>query len=232
MASTFVLFGIPHLTAIAFALGFSIAAYRLPHTAWGRAHVDRIAVAAAVGLVGLESAKAFFWIVWQGEPWFEHLPLHLCRISSLLCAAMLILRSYRLFEVTYFWVMGGSIPAMLTPDMRDGFPSLDFLGFFLGHTLVVVSVLIAVSGFGFRPRLRSIGVTAVVTLVYMAAVALINTMLGTNYLFLSAKPAGASVYDYLGPWPWYIAGISAVGLAVCFVCYLPFATRARTLPRV
>ena len=82
---------------------------------------------------------------------------------------MLMLRSYRLFEVAYFWGLGGSIPAMLTPDLGVGFPSTEYFGFFVGHTLVVISVLFAIGAFEFRPRLRSIRITAIVTLAYMAA---------------------------------------------------------------
>ena len=166
--------------------------------------VRQIAQAAALILVVLEMFKLWLAVSVFDQPWTESLPLHLCRLSSLLCAAMLAFGSYRLFEVAYFWVMGGSVAALLTPDLAHGFPHLLYFTFFIGHGLVVFSVLFAVAGYGFRPRLQSIVFAAAVTAVYMLLMVIVNALLDANYLYLRAKPPGPSIYDYLGPWPWYV----------------------------
>jgi hypothetical integral membrane protein (TIGR02206 family) len=218
--------GIPHIVALAVCAVAAVGAHRVGRWSSGRRIAWFVAVGLAVSLLFLEAYKAWLWVFAYGEPWRDHLPLHLCRISSFLCVAMLLARSYRLFEVVYFWGIGGSIPAMLTPDLRAAFPSVEFFGFFAGHALVVAAVVFAVGSFGFRPRLRSVGVALMATLGYMLVIGAVNWVLGTNYLYLCSKPEGASVYDYLGPWPWYIVGISAIAVAVCFVCYAPFAMRS------
>ena len=223
------LFGAEHLATLVICTAVATLAYFASRAVAHRARPVAAAIVAA--LLMLEAFKAWLWIGQYGEPWLEHLPLHLCRISSFLCAAMLWLKSYRLFEVTYFWTLGGSLPAMLTPDLRVPLDVVDFLGFFVGHTLVIVAVLFAIGAYGFRPRLRSIGVTAVVTFAYMGVIALVNLALDTNYLYLCAKPVGASVYDYLGPWPWYLVGITLIGVVICFLCYLPFARVLRRSPQ-
>lgn len=184
-----------------------------------------VAIVLAVMLIALEGYKTQQGLTVYQQSWQEVLPLHLCRISSYLCCLMLLLRSYRLFEVTYFWGIGGSVAAMLTPDLEAAFPHPLFLGFFVGHALVACSVLFAMTAYDFRPRLRSIGFAAVVSIVYMGVVALINLALDTNYLYLSHKPASITVYQYLGPWPWYLLSVWVIGVAVSFVLYAPFAWR-------
>lgn len=42
----------------------------------------------------------------------------------------------------------------------------------------------------------------------------INLYLGSNYLFLMAKPAVKTIYDYLGPWPYYILSIEVAMIGV------------------
>ncbi len=225
ISNGFVLFGTIHvLTLLVSAIGV-VGLYW-----WGRALRDssftRVSAwIIAITLVGLEFAKTWHGLTEMGQPWQELLPLHLCRIGSYICALMLVVQSYRIFEVAYFWGIGGSLAAMLTPDLVFDFPHPIFLGFFFGHALVFGSVLFVMGAYEFRPQLRSIGFAAIVTAIYMGVVAFINIALDTNYLYLSHKPETATLYDYLGPWPWYIGSVWLIGIAVSFILYLPFAWR-------
>jgi hypothetical integral membrane protein (TIGR02206 family) len=62
----------------------------------------------------------------------------------------------------------------------------------------------------------------------MLLMVIVNALLDANYLYLRAKPPGPSIYDYLGPWPWYVLSAWVLGLVVCVLCYLPFAARRTT----
>lgn len=44
----------------------------------------------------------------------------------------------------------------------------------------------------------------VVTLTWVAVTMTFNSIAGSNYGFLNAKPATASLLDVMGPWPWYV----------------------------
>lgn len=223
----FILFGVPHLVTLIVCTVIAILVYLSGRTLRSVNQTLPVALVMAAALVALELFKTWQGIMVYNQPWQEVLPLHLCRISSYLCCAMLLFRSYRLFEVAYFWGIGGSVAAMLTPDLNYSFPHPIFLGFFVGHTLVLSSVLFAVSGFEFRPRLRSVGFAAAISAVYMVLVALVNLALQTNYLYLCHKPEKITIYDYLGPWPWYIVSIWVVGIIVAFICYAPFVAHSR-----
>lgn len=221
--STFTLFGVSHLLTLAVIAILALATRPLARNA---ARTDRghaVACLLAVILVGYQLVHMGILVGVLDRAWSASLPLHLCHMNMFVCAAMLLLRSYRIFEVTYFWGIGGSVAAMLTPDLSAPFPDPVYLVFFFGHTLTVISTLYAVWGYGFRPRIRSVGISVFVTLVYMVIVMVANALLDTNYMYLCAKPEGASLMDYLGPWPWYVAGLVGLGSVVCLLCYVPFA---------
>jgi len=60
---------------------------------------------------------------------------------------------------------------------------------------------------------------------YMLVVFGINKLVDGNYMFIMHKPETPSLIDVLGPWPWYILSLEAIGLIICFLLYLPFAIK-------
>jgi hypothetical integral membrane protein (TIGR02206 family) len=192
-----------------------------------RDHHHRLAQAIAALLLVQEAAKLYFFIGINDLPWQRHLPLDLCRINEFVCVYMLARRSFRAFEVAYFWAMGGSAMAMITPDLAQSFPDPRFLLFFLGHGLVLLATLYAIFAYHFRPSLGSVARTLAISGVYAVIVSGLNYLLDANYLFLRAKPQGASVLDYLGPWPVYIFGLCALATVISLACYAPFALARR-----
>jgi hypothetical integral membrane protein (TIGR02206 family) len=68
---------------------------------------------------------------------------------------------------------------------------------------------------------RAFGATAAVA----ACAALASALTGGNYMYLRERPESASLLDLLGPWPWYVAGAAAVGLALFVLLDLPFRAR-------
>lgn len=225
--SGFVMFGTQHVVTILIVAALcvsipAIARYR------GSARAGRsIAVAIGIALVSQELFKIWMRVFVYDERLAEYLPLHLCGVAALVMAYVLLRRSYRPFEVAYFWGMGGALQAVLTPDLQYGFPALAYIAFFTGHGLIILGVLYAVIVFRFRPTLMSVARTVGVTLAYMLLIAPLNYILDTNYVYLRHKPEQASIIDFLGPWPWYIASLVAVGIVTCLVCYLPFPVADR-----
>ena len=156
-------------------------------------------------------------------PLHAHLPLHLCGASTLLGAVMLYLRSYRLYEIVYFWGTGGALAALATPDLAAGFPHPLFLLFFIGHGLSLIAPMFATIVWGFRPKWTSLAVALAATALYALLIYPVNLVLGSNYLFLMRKPDQPTLLDSFGPWPWYILALGASTVLICVLCYLPFA---------
>ena len=89
-----------------------------------------------------------------GMPLAEHLPLHLCGMTVTLGVFMLWLRSYRLYEVLYYWGTGGAIVALLTPDILQGFPHPVFLLFFREPRAGVAGCVVRDAGDGLSSQAK------------------------------------------------------------------------------
>jgi hypothetical integral membrane protein (TIGR02206 family) len=151
------------------------------------------------------------------------LPLYLCDISLFVCALMLIYNKYILYEIAYFWGVGGATQALLTPNVNYAFPHFVFFQFFITHAVIVTACLWVTFVDGFRPSLRSVWKAFWVTNIYMLLIAIFNYFTGSNYMFLCQKPGSPSLLDFMGPWPWYVLSGEFVCLLVYLLCYLPFA---------
>ncbi|MCG8605748.1 TIGR02206 family membrane protein [bacterium] len=152
----------------------------------------------------------------------QMLPLHLCDVAAICTGLMLLNRNFRLYEVSYFWALTGTLQALLTPELMNGFPHMDYFFYFVSHGLIIVGVIYATVIFHYKPTTGSIWRTLVITALYAALIFPVNWLLDTNYLYLSHKPVSASLIDYLGPWPWYIAALIPIALILFFISYTPF----------
>ncbi|MFN0036537.1 MAG: TIGR02206 family membrane protein [Saprospiraceae bacterium] len=151
------------------------------------------------------------------------LPFHVCYFINLLLPVMLWRRSFFLFEITYYMVMGGCIQALLTPDLQQSFPHHLNARYFFVHIGLVQSTLYAIFVYRFRPTWQSFGKAFLWANLYFVFVLVINHLLGTNFMYLSRKPNAPTLLDLFGEWPWYIVG----GEFLCFLIFalvmLPFA---------
>jgi uncharacterized membrane protein YwaF len=50
----------------------------------------------------------------------------------------------------------------------------------------------------------------------------VDAVFGWNYGYLCRTPAGASLLNYLGPWPWYIASVTAIATGAFWLLSLPW----------
>lgn len=161
----------------------------------------------AIGLIGYALA--------QGR---VRVPCQLCDLAMILMGWALLGSPRVVEELAFCWGLAGSLQALLTPDVAAGFPSGAWLTFFLGHgTVVIAAVYLATRG---RLRLTMVSVWRVWLIGngYVVLAGLLNLRLGTNFGYLAGKPEHPSVLDYLGPWPVYIVGMEAIGLASFFLC--------------
>ncbi len=150
------------------------------------------------------------------------LPLHMCTLAVYLSAWMLVTQDRRIFEVVYFWGLGGTTQALLTPDLEDGFPALSYLLFFLGHGATIVSIFYAMLVFRLRPYSGSLPRVMAITVGAAAVAFAVNLWLDTNFMYLMAKPVRPSLLDWFGPWPWYLLGLVIFGLLSFVLLYSPF----------
>jgi hypothetical integral membrane protein (TIGR02206 family) len=155
------------------------------------------------------------------------LPLHLCDVVSLVLAGALFTGSQRLAEVGYFWSLAATTQGLLTPALHYDWHSPEFYAFFAQHGGAPVAGVLLAFGVGLPPQAGYFKRMVGWSWAYLAAVFLLNLLLGTNYGFLNAKPHVPSLIDHLGPWPWYLIPLQLIG----FACYLLLGAFARFLVR-
>lgn len=164
---------------------------------------------------------------WTAADW---LPFQLCSISLLLCAIMLITKSRQVYEVVFFTGIGGALMAILTPELSYPFPHFRYIHFFLAHAFILYACFYATWVMNYRPTLFSIAKTMLYLNLYLVFVFGVNDATGGNYMFVSHKPAQASLMDFLGEYPWYLLSLEGVAVVLFFLIYLPFWIRDRLKP--
>jgi hypothetical integral membrane protein (TIGR02206 family) len=155
------------------------------------------------------------------------LPVQLCDVGGFVAAAALVWRQVLLVEVAYFWGLGGTLQALLTPDLHDHFPSFPYLQFYATHDLVVLAALFLVIGLGLHPHAGAVRRIFLLTLGFAAAVGLIDLVTGGNYMYLRQLPAQGSLLSLMGPWPWYVVLGVVLALIVLTILDLPFRLSRR-----
>jgi len=150
------------------------------------------------------------------------LPVQLCDVGGFVAAAALLWRQALLVEIAYFWGLGGTLQALLTPDLHDHFPSFPYFQFYATHDLVVLAALFLVIGLGLRPRSGAVRRIFLLTLAFAAVIGLIDLVTGGNYMYLRQVPAQGSLLGLMGPWPWYVVLAAPLALIVLTLLDLPF----------
>jgi hypothetical integral membrane protein (TIGR02206 family) len=157
--------------------------------------------------------------------WAEMLPLQLCDWTMFVVIVALINGGRREWlGIAYFWGIGGSLQAIITPNLAVGFPDFRFLTFFLDHGVIVIGIIYLMMTRRFRPTSKSIWQTVLWSEVYFVVTIVIDLLTGMNYGFLLHKPEAFSILNYLSDfWPLYILQMHGLAYGFFAILYLPFA---------
>ena len=184
--------------------------------------IDAVAAIIALTLVVAELSWQPYVVANKTWSAAASLPVQLCDVAGFVAAAALLWRQLILVEVAYFWGLGGTLQAVLTPDLKDHFPSFPYLQFYVTHDLVILAALFLVFGLALQPRPGAVRRIFVLTVVFAIVVGLIDLATGGNYMYLRQVPASGSLLDLMGPWPWYIATGALLTLVVLAILNAPF----------
>jgi hypothetical integral membrane protein (TIGR02206 family) len=132
-------------------------------------------------------------------------PLHLTDLATMVTAYAMWSQRQWAYVLTYYWGLVLSVQALISPVLTGpDFPHYQFLGFWAIHLLVVWAAIYLTWGRGMRPGWRSYRFVVAVTLTWVAVTMTFNSIVGSNYGFLNAKPGTPSLLDVMGSWPWYV----------------------------
>ena len=139
-----------------------------------------------------------------------------------------------LFEILYFWGLGGAVQALFAPDIGfHGFPEMKYLGYFISHGTIILSVLFAAAAYRIQLTWRSLVRAAVVTNIALVLAYGVNQLLRLippyepgNYFVMGYPVPQGSVIDlfaaWFGPSPRYVIGLELMGVVVFSLLWLPY----------
>ena len=217
-------YGWPHLTVIflTITLPFVLAALvrRTKSTRVERAIVSLLSAV----LVANYIAYLIFVRSHGVVMWWEMLPLQLCDWGMVVVIVALWTGNQRWFEVAYFWGIGGTLQAVLTPNLRFGFPDLRFFSFFTSHSGIIIGVVFLMLTHKYRPYPMSMLRTFLWSEVYFVVTLIADELTGFNYGFLLHKPEAFSILSFLSnSRPLYLLELHGVALLFFVGLYVPFA---------
>ena len=179
---------------------------------------------AVFGLVVFANFLLWYFIIFYTGTFRleKDLPLQLCHYGSLFILPVMIWKNEKVFRILYFWVMAATLQAMVTPDLQADAPHYWFWRYWIVHAGPVFCFIYAAVVYRFRPLPISIWHSWLALNGVMAITAIINWLVGSNYAFLCRKPPVKSLFDVLGPWPWYLLVIEGLAFVLFALVYLPF----------
>jgi hypothetical integral membrane protein (TIGR02206 family) len=183
-----------------------------------------------MAFVMIISEMSYFWRL-VGVPSLEanpvdHLPITVCGWAIIFGSYMLVGKSQSLFDIVYFWVLGCSVFALLTPTVLTycGPTRFRYYQFWLEHTLTYIAIFYMIFLHNMRPVFRSYIRSASALTVMVIFAAWVNSMIpGANYLYMARPESAPSVLDILPPnYALRIAVMMFAITAMFGLAYLPW----------
>jgi len=217
-------FGLPHLTVIflTIVLPFVLAAI-VRRTKSQR--VENVIIAVLSAVLVLNYAVCLVFIRSHGVAnWQEMLPMQMCDWGMVVVIVAMWTGNQRWFEVAYFWGIGGTLQAVLTPNLRFGFPDWRFIIFFTSHCGIIIGVIFVMLTRRYRPYPMSIARVWLWSEFYFVVTFVADKLTGVNYGFLLHKPEAFSILSFLSDSrPLYLLQMHGVALVFFLGLYAPFA---------
>ena len=224
----FSLFGLSHILPIALMIGviFLIRWQKDRIRSWKHEEAIRYVLAFAL----IISEMSYYWRVATvpgiNPSAMTDLPIFVCGWVVVFCSYMVIGKTQSLFDISYFWLLCGSVFALLTPTPLNytGPTRFRYYQFWAEHTLGYIAVFYMIFVHGMRPTVKS-AIRSWIALALMAVFAYwVNQMIpGANYLFMARPESAPSVLDILPPnFALRLSIMALVITALYFVAYLPW----------
>lgn len=158
----------------------------------------------------------------------DDLPLHLCRLASLVMPVFFLLKNEVWLKRMYFIILAGCLQAVITPELSFYHPHYSFWIYWIMHAVLIWLPVYVVAIMNVVPEWKDMKEAYAVTILYMFATLVINFALNSNYFYTRHKPPSASLLDHMGPWPWYLVSGAAIALVLFLLFFIPIYRKAKS----
>jgi hypothetical integral membrane protein (TIGR02206 family) len=217
-------YGLPHLTVISLTI---VLPFVLAAIVWRTKspRVEKVIIGVLSAVLVLNYVVYLIFIRSRGTAIWQHmLPMQLCDWGMVVVIVAMWTGNQRWFEVAYFWGIGGTLQAVLTPNLPFGFPDWRFISFFTSHCGVIIGVVFLMLTRRYRPFPMSIVRVFLWSEFYFVVTFVTDKLTDFNYGFLLHKPEAFSILSFLSDsWPLYLLQLHGVALLFFLGLYAPFA---------
>jgi len=227
MQEEFILFGSQHISALSTVIAASVVTPIVLRTSSSVEFKKSVSMVLAILLILHELIKPFYRYYLFGHELLLVFPIHICHLAAISMGLFLILKKEFLFEIAYFWGLSGNLLAMVTPDMKYGFPNLEFTMFYFGHGLLLLSILFACVCLKTNLRWSSIVRVFIATILILPAMYGLNIVLESyqpdvNYWYLMITPGPDTILSLFPEPPWHIPYVAVTALLIFIVSFIPY----------
>ncbi len=223
----FDMFSLSHFVILSIFILFTVVIFLGRKKIMNSRKWRRTELGVAISLILFEITNQIWMYVngiWKAG---RSMPLELCNISLILCIILLFTRKKLVLELLFFIAILGVSQAIFTPALTYDFPHFRFFHFFYTHMVVVWVTLYFTCAKGYYPSFRTaIKLTVFINLL-LPIILFVNKQSNGNYWFLRHKPESPSLFDILGPYPWYVFSLEGLLIFLSLLAWLIFRKREK-----
>ncbi len=156
------------------------------------------------------------------------LPLHLCSISKILGAIILLKFNQSIFEFVLLLGIGGALQSIFTPQLEIPVSTFALLEYYMSHAMIILMPLYLLHVQGHRVRKNAWWKSFLIGIILLSIVGVINHFLNSNYIYLCTRPEVDNPL-LIGPWPFYLSGFLVFGFMNISLFFLLFSWWGRKL---
>ncbi|MDT0559652.1 TIGR02206 family membrane protein [Ichthyenterobacterium sp. W332] len=223
---------IAHIAPIIFALIFGVLLIKFAKHKLGLKQQYKVVHVLALIISFTVIFYHVYNVIFHTYNFKTDLPLFLCSFMALIIPILTHYKKYWMYEILLFWIIAGTSQGVITPDIAEGFPSLDYFRYWIVHLGLLVVIFYYTIVFKQKPNIKSIFKSILALQVYMVVIMILNNFLSANYSYLNHKPESTSLLDYFGEWPYYILVVQLILIPYFFLIYLPFYMMNRKENRI
>lgn len=171
-----------------------------------------------------------WWLFGPEFRFAQSLPLQVCDLAGLIGPLALITGARRMRAVLYFWGLSLSVQGFLQPVLTKGPAHVEFWLFWANHTAIVGTAIYDVVALGFRPRLNDFMTAVWASMIYLGIILPFDVLFGVNYGYVGPDDPiqhHKTIIDLMGPWPWRVIPVTALGIFAMWLLYVPWWFIAR-----
>jgi hypothetical integral membrane protein (TIGR02206 family) len=205
----FVAYSTEHYLVIGLFLVFCIWFFRLMATKEEETQ-RKILLGIAIAVAGSQLAKIPLNLYTGIFDPTKDIPLHMCNFLPFVFVWIYLQKSRVAWAVIFFWVILGVSQSNFTPTIEYKLFYYDSIRYWFVHLFLVLLALYPPLKWDWSLEFRDIGrsiiaLNAIAIVIYFA-----NLALGSNYLYVMAKPEGTTLMSALPEWPMYILYLEAI----------------------